>query len=43
MKLAVGSTVELGPRWYGTVTAFGIKGQAGLAAGGGNVGLAYRF
>ena len=43
VKLAVGSTVELGPRWYGTVTAFGVKGQASLAAGGGNVGLAYRF
>ena len=43
VKVAVGSTFELGPRWYGTVTAFGLKGGANLAAGGGNLGLAYRF
>ena len=43
VKLAVGSTFDFGSRWYGTVTAFGLKGQQSLAAGGGNVGLAYRF
>ncbi len=43
VKVAVGSTFDLGPRWYGTVTVFGLKGQDSLAAGGGNVGLAYRF
>ena len=43
VKVAVGSTFELGPHWYGTVTAFGLKGQGNVAAGGGNVGLAYRF
>lgn len=43
VKVAVGSTFELGPRWYGTVTAFGLKGANNLAAGGGNLGLAHRF
>ena len=42
VKVAVGTTFDLGPHWYGTVTAFGLKGNS-LAAGGGNVGLAYRF
>ncbi len=43
VKVAVGTTFDLGPHWYGTVTAFGLKGQNSLAAGGGNVGLNYRF
>ena len=43
VKVAVGTTFDLGPHWYGTVTAFGLKGENSLAAGGGNVGLNYRF